>query len=151
MVKTELVKHCSCSNILHSLIEIKRGKYTQIKEVSENNYYRVGSLKYVNSEEVTTYNRIEFGDEASYTEVMTRNYQIFSQNYTADKYPNVNAKDSKLKESGFYNIAVSPKNNPFEEEVFLFFPVERYYILTWENKNNDSLTYITILSSFVIY
>ena len=35
------------SNIIHSLIEMKRKHYNQIPEVKESNYYRVSSLTYV--------------------------------------------------------------------------------------------------------
>lgn len=50
------------SNILHSLIEIKRKFYNRISEVSDNNYYRVGSKMYIKDNENFSYFKIEFDD-----------------------------------------------------------------------------------------
>lgn len=129
------------SNILHALIEMKRKKYEKILEVSENKYYRVGSLNYVRAGAVTAYNRIEFTNQASYTEVMTRNYKKYKESYSAEEYPGVHIDDIHLKETGFYVSAIAPQDDVFDKEVYLFFPVERYYTPTWINKSNANLSY----------
>lgn len=137
------------SNILHALIEIKRKKYNTLLEVSDNNYYRVGSLNYVNSSAATAYNRIEFTDNASFTEAMTKDYTSFKTTYSEEDYPGISIDDPKLKESGFFESVITPKENVFEKEVFLFFPVERYYTPTWINKNNEKLIYASKEHKFV--
>ena len=130
------------SNILHALIENKRMKYEKIMEVSDNNFYRIGSLNYINTKALHSYNRIEFSDESSFTEVMTKNYKSFKDEYSASDYPGVNIEDQQLKDVGFFNSVIPPNQNVFDNEVFLFFPVERYYIPTWINQANESLTYV---------
>ena len=75
------------SNILHALIENKRMKYEKIMEVSDNNFYRIGSLNYINTKALHSYNRIEFSDESSFTEVMTKNYKSVKDEYSASDYP----------------------------------------------------------------
>ena len=137
------------SNILHAIIEMKRKKYNTILEVSENNYYRVGSLNYIKAGAVTAYNRIEFTDNASFTEVMTKNYKMFKEDFSVEEYPGVNMENQKLKESGFFCSAVAPQENIFDKGVYLFFPVERYYTPTWINKSNEKLTYASDEHGFV--
>lgn len=137
------------SNILQALIEIKRQKYNEIIEVSDNNYYRIESLNYVKSQSSTAYNQIVFTEEASFTEVMTKNYQSFKDAYSDSEYPGVNIEDSALKKNGFFSRIISPERNVFEKEVFLFFPVERYYIPTWVNQNNDKLAYVSNKQEYI--
>ncbi len=137
------------SNVLHSLIEIKRKKYNNLQEVFENNFYRIGSINYVNTDAVTAYNRIDFTEGASFTEVISKSYNEFEQAYSPDDYLGVNIRDKQLKETGFFSSVVAPSQNPFDREVFLFFPVERYYIPTWINKNNKNLTYVLNEQPFI--
>jgi hypothetical protein len=129
------------SNILHALIEMKRKNYSTLLEVSENNFYRVGSLNYIRAGTLTAYNRIEFTNQASFTEVMTKDYKNFKNSYSAKDYPGVNIEDDELKETGFFCSAIAPQYNPFDKGVYLFFPVERYYTPTWINKSNENLSY----------
>lgn len=137
------------SNILHSIIEFKRKKYNSIQEVSDDNYYRVGSLNYINVNATTAYNRIEFSDNASFSEMMTKNYSGIEAEFDASIYPGIEIKDTRFKETGFYSNVNEPDNNVFEHEIFLFFPVDRYYIPSWENKNNAGVMYVTNDDNFV--
>lgn len=129
------------SNILHAIIEMKRINYSKLLEVSENNFYRVGSLNYIRAGTLTAYNRIEFTNQASFTEVMTKDYKNFKDSYSAKDYPGVNIDDKELKETGFFGSAIAPQYNPFDKGVYLFFPIERYYTPTWINKSNENLSY----------
>lgn len=129
------------SNILHALIEIKRKKYNTLMEVSDNNYYRVGSLNYIKAGAVTAFNRIEFTDQASFTEVLTNSYKSFKESFSEEEYPGVHIEDQELKETGFFGSAIAPQENVFDSGVYLFFPVERYYTPTWINKSNKNLSY----------
>lgn len=137
------------SNILHSLIETKRTFYSELQEVSTNKYYRVGSKRYIKSGKNAAYQKITFNNNASYVDLMVNNYDIFLQNYKSTLYSDINVDDENLKHNGFFNSVQNPDNNVFEEQIFLHFPVERYYIPTWENKGNDKLTFKTNDENFV--
>lgn len=137
------------SNILHSIVEFKRKKYDSIQEVSDDNFYRVGSLNYINTNALTAYNRLEYSDGAIFTEVMTKKFSAFEKEYDDKIFPGVVISDSKLKKTGFYSNVIAPDENVFEKEIFMFFPVDRYYIPTWENKSNTGLTYITNEQNFI--
>lgn len=137
------------SNILHSLIEIKRVKYNQISEVSGDNYYRVGSFNYINNSAMSAYERVEFDCDSSFTEVITKDYNEFSKNYTEEQYPAVNISDKDLKSTGFFSSVNTPIDKEFDENVYLYFPIDRYYIPTWENRKNDGLMYVSQDEDFV--
>lgn len=137
------------SNILQAIIEIKRREYRQIKEVSGNNFYRVGSIDYIKTDAATAYNRILFDCDASFTEIMTRNYDNLKQSFSDELYPGIDINNEELKQTGFFNTVSLPMDNVFENSIYLFFPVERYYIPTWENKSNEGLKYITQEQNFV--
>lgn len=126
------------SNIVHSLIEIKRKFYAEISEVKGNNYYRMGSQYYICVNENSAYSRMVYDDNASYTDLMTRDYNKFKASFDANLYAGVDINNQKLKENGFFAKAVKPSSNIFEHEIFLYFPVERYYMPTWVNKENNS-------------
>ena len=130
------------SNILHSLIEIKRQFYTQLSEVSGNNYYRAGSKKYIRENGNFSYFRVDF-DNAYYVDLMVKNYELFKTSLDTTVYKNINMGDSGLKDNGFYSDIKKPETNIFNKNIYLYFPVDRYYIPTWENVKNDNLSFVT--------
>lgn len=137
------------SNILNALIEFKRGYYRELKEVSDNNYYRVGSKSYIRTGSNNSYEHYIFDNNAEYTNLMTVNYTQFKENFSYEKYANVTLTDKKLVDDGFFSKCRIPNTNVFDSDVFLYFPVERYYIPTWENKSNKQLMFITREQTFV--
>ncbi len=137
------------SNILHSIIEMKRSKYREISEVSGNNFYRVGSLNYIKTGFNALYEQLIFDDDIKYTELMTNNYDYLKNNWNPSEYPDVDLLNNELQNNGFFYNTTPPENNVFEKEIFLYFPVERYYVPTWENKNNDKLSYITDNENYI--
>ena len=136
------------SNILHSLIEIKREFYTSLSEVSGSNYYRLGSKRYIRETKNFSYCRLDF-DNAYSIDLMVNNYEMFKNTIDTRSYPDITLEDSKLKDSGFYSNIKKTESNVFEKNIYLYFPVDRYYIPTWENTENDNLSFVTDDKAFV--
>ena len=127
------------SNIIHSLIEMKRKHYNQIPEVKESNYYRVSSLTYVKEGKNFSYVNLSFDNDKSYTDLMTKNYDYF-KNYVfnAKRYKNIDINNKRLKEDGFFNNISNTKREDIDNHIYLYFPVDRYYIPQWYNKEHES-------------
>lgn len=127
------------SNIIHSLIEMKRKHYNILMEVSENNYYRVGSKSYIKEGTQYAYINLEYANDKSYTDLITNNYSFFKDTiYKSDVHQHVNIDDGKLKDSGFYNKTDETSKEEIDNHIYLYFPVDRYYTPQWFNKNNES-------------
>lgn len=127
------------SNIIHSLIEMKRKHYDTLMEVSENNYYRVGSKSYIKEGAQYAYINIEYANGKSYTDLMTNNYSFFKDNiYKSNVHQHINIDDGKLKDSGFYNKTDETNKAEIDNHIYLYFPVDRYYTPQWFNKENKS-------------
>lgn len=130
------------SNILNSIIEIKRKFFDHLKEVDSNKYYRFTSKVYIKSGCNEAYENIEYTN-ANFTELMIRNYDKFKSVYNDNEYPNISINDTSLKNDGFFEKLVKPNTNIFRDNIFLYFPVDRYYVPTWENTDNDKLKFVT--------
>ena len=130
------------SNIAHSLIEIKRNFYQEISDVIGQSYYRVGSKHYISSSENDAYSKMTFDNDAYYVDLMARDYDDFKSHFDPKMYNGVDIYDKNLKDNGFYVKTQKPLVNVFEQEIFLYFPVERYYIPTWENEKNYSSKFV---------
>lgn len=137
------------SNILHSLIEMKRTFYSNLREVSENKYYRVGSKSYIRTGKNEAYEKITFDNSSYYVDLMINDYELFKQQYDATIYSDINVEDERVIQSGFFNYTKKPDINIFDNHIFLYFPVERYYIPTWENAANEKLTFKTNDTNFL--
>lgn len=129
------------SNILHSLIQYKRNFYREIKEVTSNRYYRIGSKSYIRSGELYAYEKIVYSNNAKYVDLMVLNQEQFVKRYNESEFSDVNFKEKSFIDTGFYNHMSYSSNNEFVDEVFLYFPVDRYYIPTWKNSKNDKLKF----------
>ena len=129
------------SNILNSIIEIKRKFFDHLKEVDSNKYYRFTSKVYIKSGCNEAYENIEYTN-ANFTELMIRNYDKFKSVYNDNEYPNISINDTSLKNDGFFEKLVKPNTNIFRDNIFLYFPVDRYYVPTWENTDNDKLKFV---------
>ena len=127
------------SNIIHSLIEMKRKHYNDLPEVKENNYYRVGSLSYIKEGMCYSYVNLTYNDNKSHTDLMTNNYSFFKDNiYKSNVHLHIDINNSKLKDSGFYNKTDKTNKAEIDNHIYLYFPVDRYYTPQWLNKDNDS-------------
>jgi predicted ATP-binding protein involved in virulence len=61
-------------NILDGLIELKRQKFSEFKEVGENKYLKVGKKDYIKNRDEYSYIKIKFGDDqhsATFIDLMT--------------------------------------------------------------------------------
>ena len=127
------------SNIIHSLIEMKRKLYDKLPEVKENNFYRVGSLTYVKEGTIFSYVHLSFNNDKSYTDLMIRDYDDFKKNiFNAQRYKNIDINDKGLRENGFFNKVDNTGREDIDNHIYLYFPIDRYYVPQWYNKENES-------------
>lgn len=126
-------------NILDGLIELKRQKYSALKEVGENKYLKVGKKDYIKNNEEYSHIKIKFGEDqhsATFTDLMSRiNHADFLTNYGNKNFEGQN--DDKFKESGFYkncNVQNNDILKCFETNIISFFPHSRYDHPAWLNK-----------------
>lgn len=138
------------SNIIHSLIEFKRKHFNVIPETSSNKLYRASSKKYINSDANFSYINYQFSQGAFYTGIMTTNYSIFKLNeYNQLIHKNININDDSLVSNGFYNNIVHNAKSEFNSNIFLYFPVDRYYVPSWLNKTNEKLEFNSANDNFL--
>lgn len=137
------------SNIIHGLIEMKRKKYNTILEVEKENYYRVGSMSYIKEGALYAYINLEYSNGMSYTDIMTNNYQAFKNGlYNKNVHKNIEINNSDLIKTGFYHKAGEIDKNEIDKIVYLYFPVDRYYIPQWYNIENKA-PHINIHKTYV--
>lgn len=134
------------SNIIDSFVEIKRKLYPGgIKEVLDNNYYKVGSVNYIGMNK--NYAKVHIcldcnSKSCEYIDVMSN---------TPDEditKGNINLKDLTNKEE-FQKTNYSKKiicndltASEYEKEILLYFPSDRYYKPLWYNAENyNRITY----------
>ena len=131
------------TQLVDSLIEMKRKKYNEIAEVRESNYYKLGSKKYIRAGELYSFVNITYENEGRsvfYTDFMTNNINLTRQTFQDGHFSNVNFFDQKLVKDGFYkSVEGEPKDNIFEENIFIYFPVHRYYTPSWYNEDNGDI------------
>lgn len=125
------------TNIVHAIIEMKRRRFDQIPEVSDRNFFRAGSMGYIRNGSEEMYEQFEFSDNAKYTELFASDYQKYISQEHAE-YSDVNKNDSVFINTGFFARAEPPNIKVFQNQMFLYFPVDRYYVPTWENIANEN-------------
>ena len=89
------------SNILHSIIEIKRKFYENLPEVSDLNLYRVSSSNYIQEGKDYSYVDLNFTQGVYFTSTVVNNPSKFDYNILK-KYPHIDVENSELKKNGFY-------------------------------------------------
>lgn len=137
------------SNIVHSLVEMKRKHYKDIMEVSEDKYYRVGSKSYIKRDASYSYINIDYSCNKSHTDLITNNYTVFKDKiYNANIHKKISINDSHLKETGFYSNTEKVDQKDINDNVYLYFPVDRYYVPKWYNEENKS-PHISIHRNFI--
>ncbi len=136
------------SNIVNSLVEIKRSFYNKLQEVNENNFFRVASKKYVTEQKPYCYESYKY-DSASFSYIMVKNVDVYKKDWSEELFPEFKVNDSNLANDGFASKLQEPSDNPFEKGVYIFLPVERYYTATWENSANEKLKFNVGSGKFV--
>jgi predicted ATP-binding protein involved in virulence len=131
------------ANIVNSVIEFKRKKYPQLKEVTGSNYFKVGSHNQIQDGKNHSYFYIQYKTEDGskqfeFTDIMAKNTEVMkSQNI--ENYKNFNPYDPNYLESGYFNFLNGEITSEFEDSIFLYFPVSRYYEPAWHNPQNSTL------------
>lgn len=129
------------TQIIDSLIELKRTKFQQIKEVNENNYFKLGKKDYIHFGENFSYISLNYeneGREYNYTDCVIKNFEEFKENeYSSSEYKYLNINDSELKENGFFRRVTANLKDEFNKNIYLYFPIYRYYKPAWLNKENN--------------
>lgn len=129
-------------NLLDSLIELKRQKYSSLTEVSDNKYLKVGKKDYIKNNEDFSYINIHFEEDqltAKYHDLMSR----ISHTDFISKYGNLNFEgqnDRKFIDNGFFKNCNVPNKKLlecFENNIISFFPHSRYDHPAWLNKDTS--------------
>lgn len=128
-------------NILDGIIELKRKKYTKLKEVGAN-LLKIGLKSYIKVGCDFSYINILFehnGDNSNYTDFMTI---VKGNKFTQDKnlFPNVDWNNSQFLENGYFKEIKNSNStilDAFENNIFLFFPHSRYDHPAWLNKQTE--------------
>ncbi|MFD3003598.1 AAA family ATPase [Pontibacter toksunensis] len=131
-------------NILDGIIELKRKKYNQLKEVEDNKYLKIGSMQYIRYEQDFSYvniNNKANENSAKFTDVMRHiSFSDFQQKYPNISLDGLNLGDMRFQKTGFYKASI-PSNddilNVFNKNLFLFFPHSRYDHPAWLNKKTE--------------
>ena len=125
------------SNLIDCLVELKRKIYPNgIQEVNSNNYYKIGSLRYIKKGQNTSkvYVDISINEKiANYIDIMS----IYPEEALEKNEVLVKELDS---EKEFKDTRFSKKINinnvnikDFENGVLLYFPSDKFYQPMWYN------------------
>ena len=129
-------------NILDSLIELKRKKFSELPEVIENKLFKIGSKTYITNGTDYSYINILFQEgehSVTYNDLMSRiDHSVFIEKYGHLNLAGTN--DSRFIESGFYKVCNESDKKVlevFNSNIFCFFPHSRYDHPAWLNKNTS--------------
>lgn len=129
------------SNVVDALVEIKRKIYPNgIFEVTTNNYFKIGTLNYINNKENTSKVKLQFNindnKKISYVDIMSNNPNLaFEKKEIIDnEIENKNdfQKTGYSKKIDINNV----ETDEFESEILLYFPSDRFYRPMWYNQQN---------------
>lgn len=127
------------SNIVDSIIEFKRDKYSELQEVSEKKFYKIGTQTYIKVGQWHSYTRVRYnngGKKYSYVDCMTKNHTHFKNNiFNSLLHSDLEVDNMQFKETGFYKNAKPSFEKEFDTNILMYFPVHRYYEPAWLNQN----------------
>lgn len=140
------------SNIVHSFIELKRKTVNELQEVEDDKYFRVCSKSYIKYGENYYYIDYNFSNDIHFSDLAINNYEKFkSEEFNSEFFDHIDINNSKLQKEGFFNYTSSISSNIFEDYVFLYFPIDRYYNPAWINTDNNKLDFTGYCPCFIIY
>ena len=128
------------SNLIDSLVELKRKLYPNgIQEVNSNNYYKIGSLRYIKNGKNTSKVQIKIlidEKNVDYIDVMSLNpeealvrEEVLNNQLSDEQY----FKDTKFsKKVNINNVT----QKDFENDILLYFPSDKFYQPMWYNSEN---------------
>ena len=121
------------SNILESLIEFKRTVYSKIPEVDIKKLYKIGTSQYIREGKEFSYINLEYSNNIHFTNLVLKKTDFDARKIL--NYKHVKNVDKVVKDN-FYRDCSRCDIQFFENNIFLYFPVDRYYIPNWLNTNN---------------
>lgn len=125
------------AQILQALLNNKSEEYNNIPEKKKTQLYKVISTSYIKSNKQDGMMSINFDDNNfNYTEVLSKQPQNTINNNRFPDFTSKLQKDEKFKKNGMYETKNGKLN--YDDYVCLYFPVDRYYIPGWKNKEIKS-------------
>lgn len=121
------------SHILQALLNNKSKIYDNIPEKEKQQLYKIISTSYVKNNKREGLVSIKFDDNNfNYTEIISKNPQSTIDKNVFPEFTSILSNDKQFKEKGMYENINGTLN--YDENVCLYFPVDRYYIPYWKNK-----------------
>jgi len=121
------------ANIVDALIEFKRQKFPGgIQEVKDDNYYKIGSKSYIKSNKPYSKSYIRFENGIEYLDLMAHNPKEFNAETVKENLID----REKFTKTGYSKILRTKEIE--DNDCYLYFPVDRYYIPSWQNSSNYS-------------
>lgn len=133
------------AHILQAILNFKSELYNDIPEKDKSQLYKIQSTSYIKNGHVDSKAYILFDDNnADYMEILSNNPEkTINDEYYKEYSTRIN--NEKFKKDGMIRLSNGKVN--YDNNVFLFFPVDRYYKPYWENENvnNELRTYDRII------
>ncbi len=129
------------SDIISAYINLKSNAFVELPEINASKLYKVQGSSYTN--ENYTYVGITF-DDSFYAELSIKNQDEFFSNFDASKFEYLNITRG---DSPFFLKSSFLKTNNFNE-VFLYYPVDRYYKPAWLNVSNEKISFNSNYNNF---
>lgn len=131
------------SQLVDSLIELKRTKYSSISEVEAENYFKIGRKNYINTEGNDSLVEVTYrggNKEFKYIDFMSKNIAESVNSHMSYEYFPTISSNPKYQETGYFKSVVGGNlENELEENIISYFPVYRYHIPAWYNKKNKQI------------
>lgn len=121
------------STIIDSLVELKRFFYPDtLQEVNGEKYFSIERNTLIQSGKEVCYCYVEYDNQNKYLDLKSKKLESIKIPKEIDQ--------ELINTETYYSTGFSKKTkivdktNIFEKDVFLYFPFDRYYIPSWENK-----------------
>lgn len=129
------------SNIVDALILYKKEKYTEgILEVKGSNYFKIGKKQYIKFGKTYSKCVVKFDNKDVYMDAMS--YKNDTSIFTSDEISII--EKNKFRDNGFTRTVTHESVKDFDNDCYLYFPVDRFYIPSWQNAEN----YTKIIDNF---
>lgn len=125
------------AQILQALLNNKSEEYNVIPEKEKKQLYKLISTSYIKSNKNESLVSIDFDDNNfNYLEILSKNPKNTIENDVFPELTNKIKNDSSFKDNGMFDSKTG--NLKYDENVCLYFPVDRYYVPGWKNKEIKS-------------
>lgn len=122
------------SHILQALLNNKSKIYENIPEKEKQQFYKIISSSYIKNNKQEGLVSINFDDnDFKYTEIISKSPQDTIDENVFSEFTNELNNNDHFKKKGLYENITGTLN--YDENVCLYFPVDRYYIPYWKNKD----------------